>query len=634
MTKRCSSWMMVTVLAGLSAHASAGPAAQPFTLGKYIPQDCWMFVHGVHNPAHDFIDAHWARVFEEVKKSGIDVELKKLIAAQVPQEDRAGFEHGWDNAIKLLNGVRWGDLIAKEVAFAERLGNITPDLIFLCRGANDTAAANVQGLKAILDALASLSEGVSVTEDTQHGVKVWTLAAKGFPMSLHLFNQGDLIGIVVGPQALNDVLTLVAGEKGVEPVVESPRFKKALAELPLPENSVAFFDLQLLMRNLDQMFGAIFTKVSEEKKEPAEDALRIKGLLVKLLTQFDFFDYAITADRTEGLRSIAVSRVHLRADALDKPLCRMMTVGKPFERFDQYIPREATGFSVSSFLDLRQLYVTILDFIRESVPEGASVLTQWADLQKRMDFDIEADLFSWWSGEMVSVALPSAVKGPLASEDSVLLIRVKDAKLAAAKVNAGIDRLAAFLREHEQNLMLADAADVQGEGFRSITHPILAMQGVKFLVGVADEHLIIGNTAAGINACLATAAGKAPSIVQNERFKAEGLLPPGPVCGASFTDLSKLGQELGTAFFMLGMFGQMIPPDPETQPIKACISLLGRLSPAINKIDFLSSSATVCTFDGQTWTIHEVLNYKPAPPPTTAPAETGSPPAAAKPTAP
>lgn len=613
MLKLCSRRILVVIFAVLPTVALAGPTAQPFTLGKYVPQDCWMFIHGIHSPERDFIDAHWSRVIEEVKKSGVDAEIKKLILGGVSPADRAGFEQAWNTAVKLFQGVRWGDLVAKEMVFAERLGAITPDLILMFRSAEDSVSSNVQGLKSILDTLGSLSESAAVTENEIDGIKVYNLGAPGFPVSVHLFNKDDIVGIVVGQRALGDVLALMAQKPRGEAIVDSPRFKQAAAELPTPEHAIGFFDFHMLMLNLDSMLQTIFESVVADGAGLDEDALRSRRIISKILDHFAFLDYSMFSGRTEGLSEITTSTTRLRADAMDKPLCKMLTARKPFEKFDKYIPADATGFNVSTSLDLQQLYRAILDFIRDEVPGGPEAMERWANIQSDIEFDVEADLLSWWSGEMVSVNLAPAVKGPFASGDFVIFIRVKNAELATAKVNAGIDRLAAILKGFDQVLMLSEVSDVNAPGFRSMTHPLIAMQGLKFIVGVADGHLVISNSAVAINACLDTAAGKAPSIAENERFKQEGLLPSGPVCGASFTDLSNLGQELGAAFFMMGMVGTFMPDEPEIRPVKAIINMLGRLSPAIAQIDFYSSSASVCTFDGQMWTTTQVMNYKPAP---------------------
>ena len=77
--------------------------------------------------------------------------------------------------------------------------------------------------------------------------------------------------------------------------------------------------------------------------------------------------------------------------------------------------------------------------------------------------------------------------------------------------------------------------------------------------------LYISNSASSINKCLATAAGDAPSIATNGRFKKEGLTPQGQVTSASFTDTSDSGSELATALMTLPMPGMFIPPTPEAQ---------------------------------------------------------------------
>ncbi|MCK4660164.1 MAG: hypothetical protein KAV82_11640 [Phycisphaerae bacterium] len=610
MTKQGSYLTLIVALLALPACALAGPGAQPFTLGKFVPHDCWMMIHGTHDPERAFIEAHWARVLEEVKKSGIDVETRQLLGSYMADTERAEFETAWNAAVELVKGVRWGELIAKELVFAERMGGITPDIILLCRSSPESVKHNVQGLKAILDTMASLGENVSVTEQTTDGAVVWNLGSAGWPISLHLFNKGDVVGIVLGQQALNDVLALMGGKKGAKTLVNSPRFQKAASELPAPESALMFFDFQMHIRDMNRMFELVFSQASAAGKHPGENAPGAIRFIRKVFDQINFLDYSMVVTRTEGLQEITLSTLCLRTDALDQPLCRMLTDRKPFRKFDRFIPKNAGGFSVSTFVDLQKLHEVVLDFIRTEAPDGPALLTAWANLQRELDFDIETDLFSWWSGETVRVTLPPAIKGPFASEDFAWFIRVKDAKLAKAKVNAGIDRLAALFREHDQMLMLSEANEVNAEGFRSITHPVVAIYGLNLIVGVADGHLVVGNSAACINACLATAAGKAPSIVEDARFKSEGLLPDGPVCSASFRDLRNLGQEWGTAFFMMGMAGQIIPDEPDTKSLKAIIQMLGRLSTAINQIDFLNSSAAVCTFDGRKWATREVLNYK------------------------
>ena len=116
----------------------------------------------------------------------------------------------------------------------------------------------------------------------------------------------------------------------------------------------------------------------------------------------------------------------------------------PFDRFDQYIPAEATGFSVNSFVDLGILYHAVLDFIAQAVPDGTQYIEKWNGLLAQIGFDPDRDLFSWWSGEMIHIELPASVVMPMGGgKDGVLLIRVRDSQKAAQKVGAAVRTLMA-----------------------------------------------------------------------------------------------------------------------------------------------------------------------------------------------
>jgi hypothetical protein len=157
------------------------------------------------------------------------------------------------------------------------------------------------------------------------------------------------------------------------------------------------------------------------------------------------------------------------------------------------------------------------------------------------------------------------------------------------------------------------------EGFRQVTHPMLAMI-FRPVIGVKGDWLVMGSSAEAVNQCFAVAAGKAPSILENERFKKEGIIPKGPVVSASFADTSKFGQELGQAVGMAGMVGGMMTagidgPDAaeKKQVIQRVMSVIMKLGPALQKLDFYSSESSVCTYDGNlTVRSERVVTYKPS----------------------
>ncbi|MHC4093305.1 MAG: hypothetical protein ACYSVY_24050, partial [Planctomycetota bacterium] len=134
-----------------------------------------------------------------------------------------------------------------------------------------------------------------------------------------------------------------------------------------------------------------------------------------------------------------------------------------------------------------------------------------------------------------------------------------------------------------------------------------------------DRWLVIGSSIQAVNKYLATSTGTAPCILENERFKREGLRTPSAVCSLSFTDMTNLGQELSQILSLVNvmMAGVVQGVDIQTQDarkiqlLKRIITILQRLSPAVARIDFYSSSATSCTFDGLAWRMEAVTHYKP-----------------------
>ena len=620
MTSSLRTRMLLAAIAWAPMAASAAPVQpkQKFTLAQYVPDDCWMVIQGAHNPERAFIDAHWARVFEALKGTGIGNDIKTLIFSGAPVEQRAQVEEGFATAMKLLEGVRWCDLVGREMVFAERLRNFLPEIIVLCRSVPDSVEGNVAGLQAIFKQISQLGEGLTVTESEVAGAKVWRLASPEMPFAFFLIHKEDVVGLVLGEKAMHDITGLLAGKGSASSFAEHARFKKAVAELPPAEDEIGYFDLKMLMSDLNGIFETAFKKSHTPTSAPAggksvSEEDRAKRVIAKIVDHCNFLDYIVFTSHTDGLQEFTSADVRLQPQCKEKSLCKMFTGQKPFERFDKYVPKSATGFTLWDGLDVKELYTAVLDFIKEEAPGGPDILAKWAETQQDMGFDVEADFFSWWGGELISVTLPPAIKTPFSSADWVLMVRVKDARLAASKVNGCIDRLDALLKEHNQALIIRDVTDVQAEGFRSITHPMFAAMMGKVLVGVADDHLVLASSSEAINQCLDTAAGKAPSIVKNERFKAEGITPKGPVCGATFTDLSNMGQELAAAFFSMGFASAFIPDEEETKPIKAVFGMLSKLSPAINEINFYSSSASITEFDGGGWKTRQILTYKDIP---------------------
>lgn len=84
--------------------------------------------------------------------------------------------------------------------------------------------------------------------------------------------------------------------------------------------------------------------------------------------------------------------------------------------------------------------------------------------------------------------------------------------------------------------------------------------------------------------------------------------------GVTFTDRRRLGQEIGAALGMASMGLNMagaFNKDPKAGVVfKGIGTVIGKLSPIVAKINFMSSSASATTFDGQAWHTQRVTTYR------------------------
>lgn len=670
----CRSVLMIAIL---PAFALAAQLPAQFTLGKYIPEGMWLYIHGVDNPDRAWIDREWSEVFQELKASGIDKDILGLIASVMDADTKAQVQAQLDKATKLVGSVNWGELTKNEVVFAERCSadGAGVEYLLMTRGKENSGQANFAGLTGILKEISAMS-GKPIADLKINDLEVRSLPLappdqKDFPISLELFRKGDVIGFTTDKRLLNDIAALISGKSQKKAFVDGARFQQAMKDIEAPRDAIMYFDARVFVGDMRKMFATIIARkgaaadptpvgnrddlkigpiarasarIEDRPAAPAGgegemDEARAAALVGKVFELIDFSEYFVSSMETKGRRELKHSIWKMQEGKQTSPLAGVLFNRKPFEKFDQFIPVDATGFALTDFIDLEKLYNVIIDFVAKEIPGGAAGIEQFKAGMAAIGFDLQRDIFSWWGGEMINVEMPAAFVSPMSGADWVSFIRVKDAEIAAAKVNRGLDSLAAQLKAQKQPLMLTEAK-VNSPGFREVAHPYVAMF-FKPVIGVHGEWLIMGSSAAAINKCLDVSTGKAPSIVTNARFKDEGIIPKGPVYGVSFRDTSNFGQEMAQGIGMLGMIGPlMLAGMPEDDPdakqakkiITSAITILMKLGPVMQKIDFYSSDSSMTTYDGKLTVRHEaVVTYKA---PSTPVDEKGAPKPATPPTPP
>ena len=135
-----------------------------------------------------------------------------------------------------------------------------------CFAARLTAwRTNFAGLTAILDALAdevnrAAEREVLVVERAERdgltsvGINLLKKLTPEPKLHVSVSRADDVLIIAMGEGLLHDVAQLLSGEGEKAPLVDDPRYRKALAALPTPEDSLFFFNLGGLLGPMQSFF--------------------------------------------------------------------------------------------------------------------------------------------------------------------------------------------------------------------------------------------------------------------------------------------------------------------------------------------------------------------------------------------
>ncbi len=608
-------WILAFSCPGIALAADASR----YSLSEGVPDDVYIFIASRHNPKREFLKQYWAKVIDSFMNCGVMEEVWGLVTPTMGDGELKHVEQMADTAKQLIEKVKWGDLCSQQTVYMGRAGFPIWDNVFLTQNTEASTSSNFKGLREILGELAKMSGGAVRVEDVEiHGAKVARLVFEDAPFHLSVARRGEVLAIAMGDALLDDSLAMFAGKSKKSSIVKSSRFKSALGELPAADDSIMFLDAKRLAGDVKQMLATIKKQASQEKDTDTVNGGggpdgKFFDVLTRVIDDIVIWDYIAETSRTEGFRVIEESRVALMADAKSRAGYKIFVPQAKFADLDRLVPREATGFNVSEGMQLAALYDYAIGLIKEVVPDGGAMLSQWKSVQNDMKLDVRRDVLGLMEGSVISASISGGGSGP---DQWVMLAKVRDEKKAEALVQRLVDFVQAQLGD-QKSLIIADLEVAGHDSFHSVSHPMFMMMQMQPIVwGTADGYLIFGSSAKPIGLCLKTMAGKGTGISGNARFQSEGIMPKGPFVRASFSDTSRTAEEMQSGLSAitmgLGMMTAFAPvPDEEGGKIlKAIPSITGKLIKVADKMNFFQSEAELSTFDAKGWRCTAYANYK------------------------
>ncbi|MCB2156149.1 hypothetical protein KQI84_14830 [bacterium] len=606
----------------LPAWAIGGAPKNELT--NSIPESVFFMVYAEDTDQADFVKDYWGNVWTDVQNAGVLQDLFSLLMGSVEDpEQRAMAQQKIDEAIDTVTAVDWESLVGGRMIYTMRYmegksinvngENVNvgpPEEVWLFDSDPAKVDSNYKAMRGILEYIDSMSGENMVLEDETVGKAQYTFADVQVDgtsiIKFGVGRHGNVLAFSLHETLLKEIFENMDKGGAEESLIASERYQSAFKDLPKQGIKYVYFDMD---RMADALEGAIVPALEMAKEQAGEndsqELMTVTTIMELTFREMRSLDRTAEVVHIDGYKVIGESYAYLGDDAKDTLVYKMLGTVDPVPNWSEYIPVEATSFSVSAGCDLNALYTGVREIVAEEIPNGEQGLAQFDQQLTQVGFSIEDDLLSWITTDSVSFSIPGMATG-----DGATIIRVKNADKAREMIEKAVtmlDQLAA--QQTGQNLMRMPATQL-GEEFELVTHPVVAAF-IRPVIGVKGDRLFIGSSERAIALSLKTAAGEHDSVLKNERFQKQGVHPKGEVTKMTFKDLSGLGQELGQMFGMMGMAGAFIGAQPDApKELTKVFSILQRLAPVAQRVDFLetSSSATVLNADG--WYGIRATNYR------------------------
>lgn len=624
--------LAMAFLAGWACSLALAGGIDDFVLSKAVPESAYLAVHARSHEGMAFLEKQEKRFWQAVENAHFERDIKKLFrtAAEEQGTDPNEFEKQWQQATDLAAGVNWSELAAREFCVAVSLemsgaeGEIPMGQVaMLFRPPADQVEADFKGLSSILETLSGLAGEMVKVDKQGEGESAsfkLTPAAPEVPpgIAFHLARHKDVILLGFGSKFIDETLKLLKDGSGKGSLAATPRFQQAFKGLAPGADSMAFVDMAKLMKQVRGMMSSVWTTAKAESGEgETAEIERAEKLVTKLIDWIDMWDYIASTATTKGMRTETHSVTVLREDAKAKALFPALYSNPPISDPLKYVPADATSAWVTSGVNFKSLYTTVMTMIKEDIPEAAEGLAEFEAAQEQIGFNVEKDLLDWMQGGMItfSIAGPSRYAG----SEFVVLIKVSDDDKANATINRLVEQVSPMLEKQKGAI---EPAALEGvEGFRTLKAPFLtalAMFGAPALksptFGIKDGWLMFGSSTEVLSKSLQASAGKIDSFQKSERLKSEGIVPEGKVVSFSFSDDTRWAEDMASLTTMAPlMFANMDPEVAKQPPVAMLRSALPKLGAIIRTFDYMQSSCTVSTFDGKAMKTKFLQNYREPP---------------------
>ena len=612
-------WIQSASLATLLV-AAVGPAVAG-DLSDAIPPDTFLAIHGKHNPERDYQKEYYNEIWEAVEKSRIIERTVQIVQSRASEDDVAQLLAVRDALKAAVEPIQWEHLgNCSEVVYCQKFEGINTQQLVMARFPETGAESLVEGIVNLFRLAEGAAGGnLTVADETRNETKLTTLQLPpGVPFSPVVGVRGDLFVFSTSPEMAAQGLTLL-DSPDKESKFDDPRFKEALTHLPEAEDAVVFFDGQTMFRDLNGLVAFV-----QGVGAGNDEVLRVSQLLQSLLNEVSIVDYEVSVEYTDGFTNRSASYGKAASGYRQKTLGKMFADQQPFTNWSEWVPANASSFSLNSGATLHPLYEWITDNIPRVFPESQEAFDHLAAIQDRYDIHLDEDLLQGFGGESVSVTFPGPPTPFGPSQQSATFLRCEKPDRIRDLVHRGISLLQQIPQVRAQGLTIKESTRL--EGFEELSAGIFMMLGgMTPTIGFQDGWMAMGSHAEAIESVMMTKEGDNESFATTDTFTQFGLEVTGDVNSISYSNTGESIRQFGQGLqqvgsmlpMLIGMAGQG-NNGPDLEPVQDVLSLLPSVGRIITKFDFIESKLSV-TQPGpteDTFVRHKVIMIRPPEPAT------------------
>ncbi len=579
----------LTALALATIVAASPDAAAELDIRRLAPSDAHTVAYAKHNPERDYQGKYLADAYETFRSERICERIFEIISSRAPEDELAKFKAGWKEVEKAVEPIELEALVnAEEFFVANAMVGPFSQALFAVRLSEEDARDYRNGVGNLFELAQKWSED-KVTAETSEadGAETTRLQLpQESPFQPCAASVEDIFIFSTNDELLARCVKQLSDESATTKF-DDPRLKEALSHLPEAEDCVTFFDGRQLFTSLKGM-GDFIRKHADDDA----DAERGADIIEKVIDEIDILEYEVTVEYTEDGQNRTATLGRVADDIEDSLLGRALSGGEPFEDWQSWVPAEATAYSLSTGVDLHEIYAGVMEFVREEVPESHETLDEWDALQEKVGVNLDEDLLKSFSGENVSITLPN--------DQSVTALKCNNESKVRQLLDRAIEGLKQIPQVRQQDLDLVDSEDEDLDGFQEFRAAALAMTPAKPVIGFRDGWMILASSPEAAKKMLAVRAGNADSIAESDSLERFDMKVDGEVYAVSYTDIGAgirafvqgINQFAGMAPMMIGMAAQGMPPE-DMKTMQQAISLLPSAAKVIGKFDFYEQKLTI-----------------------------------------